>query len=132
MIPATHDFSVVRGTSGPTQGLKVRLKANTGTEEVPVLVNVSFEDVRLSIYQRSTLLFRGSVSSGHLIVTDVAEAEITWIPTPDETRLIPFTKDGATPKARYELEVWNAGTQLVYLLGKITGIGGINDDEEVS
>lgn len=123
MTPATYDFSVVRGTSGPTQGLVVRLKAQDGDN----LVNIPYEDVRLSIYKRKDLLLRATLSNGQIVENDIAEAEVAWVPTVDDTRLIPV---GA--KARYELEVWNAGAQVVYLLGTVTGIGGLNDDEEVS
>lgn len=125
MIPATYNFSVVRGTSGPTQGLVFRLKA---TEEDGSLVNIPYEDVRLSIYKRTTLLLRATLSGGEIVENDIAEAELAWVPTTDDTRVIPVGLN----KCQYELEVWNAGTQVVYLIGGITGIGGINDDEEVS
>lgn len=121
MIPATHNFSVMRGTSGPTQGIVVRLKAQDGDD----LVNIPYEDVRLSIYKRSELLLRATFANGMLVESDIGEAEITWQPTAEETRLIPI---GA--KATYELEVWNGGYEIVYMLGTITGIGGINDDIE--
>lgn len=121
MTPATYDFTIVRGTQGPTQGLVFRLKANDDGD----LVNIPFEDVRLSIYKRKTLLLRATLENGLLVVSDVDEAEITWTPTTDDTRLIPI---GA--KAQYELEVWNGDTEIVYMLGTITGLGGINDDED--
>lgn len=124
MTPATYDFTVVRGTSGPTQGLVVRLKAQDGDS----LVNIPYEDVRLSIYKRTTLILRATLSGGKIVETDIAEAELAWVPTVDDTRLIPV----GVNKCQYELEVWNAGTQIVYMLGSITGVGGINDDEEVS
>jgi hypothetical protein len=124
MIPATYNFSVVRGTSGPTQGLVFRLKATDGLN----LVNIPYEDVRLSIYKKKTLLLRATLSGGEIVENDIAEAELAWVPTTDDTRVIPV----GVNKCQYELEVWNAGTQVVYMLGSITGIGGINDDEEVS
>jgi hypothetical protein len=124
MTPATYDFTVVRGTSGPTQGLVVRLKAQDGDN----LVNIPYEDVRLSIYKRNTLILRATLSGGKIVETNIGEAELAWVPTTDDTRLIP---EGVN-KSRYELEVWNAGTQIVYMMGSITGLGGINDDEEVS
>jgi hypothetical protein len=125
MIPAKYDFTVVRGTSGPTQGLTFRLKA---TDALGNLVNISYEDVRLSIYKRKDLILRASLNNGQIVVNDIAEAELAWVPTYDDTRLIP---EGLN-KSHYELEVWNAGTQVVYMMGNITGLGGINDDEEVS
>jgi hypothetical protein len=124
MTPATYDFTVVRGTSGPTQGLVFRLKAQSGAN----LVNIPYEDVRLSIYKRNTLILRATLSGGKIVETNIGEAELAWVPTVEETRLVP---EGVA-KSRYELEIWNAGTQIVYLLGTITGLGGINDDEEVS
>jgi hypothetical protein len=119
MLPATYDFTVVRGTSGPTQGLTVRLKAQSGN----VLVNIPYQDVRLSIYLRKVLLLRATLSGGQLVESNLAEAEINWPMTVDISRQIPL---GA--KASYELEVWNAGTQIVYMIGTITGLGGLNDD----
>jgi len=121
MIPATYDFSVVRGTAGPTQGLKFRLKAKNGE----TLENIPFEDVRLSIYQRKTLLLRATLQNGKLAISDPSQAEILWSPNTVDTRLIPV---GA--KATYELEVWNGETEIVYMMGTITGIGGINDDQD--
>jgi hypothetical protein len=122
MIPATYDFTIWRGTAGPTQGLKVQLKAYD-TDGV-TLVNIPYQDVRLSIYKRSTLIQRLTLSGGRLTESDIVNAEIEWAPTNEETRLIP---KGA--KATYELEVWNGDTEIVYLTGTITGAGGINDDE---
>ena len=87
-----------------------------------------YDNVRLSVYKRSELLIRATLDNSQLIESNPAEAEIEWIPTAAETRLIP---KGA--KARYELEVWMSGYEIVYLLGTITGIGGLNDDiDEVS
>lgn len=123
MIPATYDFTIWRGTAGPTQGLRVQLKA-FDTDGV-TLINVPYEDVRLSIYKRSTLIQRLTLTNGRLVESDLANAEITWEATADETRLIP---KGA--KATYELEVWNGTTEIVYMTGTITGAGGINDDQE--
>lgn len=129
MTPATYNFSVMRGTAGQGQGLTLRLKTQVGDD----LVNVPFEDVRLSIYKRNELVLREAVSdnSGRLIVSNAGEAEIMWVPRAEDTRKIPK----GVEKVDYEVEVWNGpNTEVVYLMGKITGIGGINDDqdEEVS
>lgn len=121
MTPATYDFSVVRGSSGPTQGLKFRLKAKDGDD----LVNITYENVRLSIYKRKELILRVSLDEGSIVETNPSEAELAWVPTTAQTRLIPEGEN----KSHYELEVWNADTEIVYMLGQITGIGGINDDE---
>lgn len=120
MTPATYDFSVVRGSAGPGQGLKVQLKAKQADG---TLVNIIFDDVRLSIFQRDQELLRVSISDTRMIITDPIEAEVEWQPTTSETRLIP-----KGTKAQYELEVRNGADEAVYMIGKITGIGGINDD----
>jgi len=120
MIPAKYDLTIVRGTSGPTQGLIVRLKSKDAQGN---LTNIPFDDVRLSIYQRTTKLLRPSLSEGGLTVSNATEAEITWAPSADDTRLIPEGK-----KSRYELEVRNAGLEVVYMIGDITGMCDINDD----
>lgn len=120
MTPGQYDFSVVRGNSGPLAGLVVQLQSSEG-QAIP------FVDVRLSIYKRNDLILRHTVSNGKLLVTDEYAGEITWSPEPSDTRLIP---KGA--KATYELEVWNGLDELTYLFGTITGLLGINDDEDVS
>lgn len=120
MTPATYDFDVVRGSSGPTQGLVFRLKAK---EADGSLSNIPFEDIRLSIYRHNVLIVRFALSDGGLVISDPVENEISWIPTAEETRLIPV---GA--KATYELESWNGTSEIVYMIGTITGIGGSNDD----
>lgn len=127
MTPATYDFDVVRGTAGPTQGITFRLRAK---DEGGEYVNIPYEDVRLSIYKRNTLLLRRAISDGGLVLVDPVTNEMSWRPTAEETRLIP-----KGPNASYELEVWNGEAEIVYMLGTINGIGGINDDiggDEVS
>lgn len=116
MIPGTYDFGLVRGSTSP---FVVRLKVGSP------LVSMVFTDVQLSIYKGSTLLIRKKVSDAlaGFSVTNSGEAEITWTPTPVESRLIPT---GA--KAKYELEVRNGASQEVVLVGTITGIGGLNAD----
>ncbi len=118
MIPATYNWSIVRGTTAP---FVVRLQGGDP------LVAIPFDDVRLSIsnLSGSTEILRVTISNGRMIVTDPATSEVAWIPEPEESRKIP---KGA--KSSYELEVWNGESQLVYIMGTITGIGGINDDDE--
>ena len=120
MTPATWDFSVVRGSAGPGQGIKVQLKTK---DSAGVLSNIPFDDVRLTIYNRQTYVLRATIGNGEIVVTDPVNAEVEWQPTTVETRLIP---KGA--KATYELEVRNGASEIVYMVGTITGIGGINDD----
>jgi hypothetical protein len=120
MIPATYNFSVVRGSAGPTQGLRVRLKARLDEN---TLENIPFEDIRLSIYQRNVKILRATLANGQMVVSDPSEAEVTWQPTAAETRLIPVGT-----KARYELEIRQGTNESIYMMGTLTGIGGINDD----
>lgn len=131
MIPATYNFSVVRGSAGPSQGLTLRLKNNTGTAEAPVLENMDFDDVRLSIYDKpvasaaKALIVRPTIDTGEIVVTNPGEAEVSWVPTAEDTRKLLIG-----PKNYYELEVRSSNDEIVYLLGVITGIGGLNDDIE--
>ena len=130
MTPATYNFDVVRGSSGQINGLVVRLKTKDAND---VLVNMQFDDVRLSIYDKDVksstkqLLVRATFENGQMQITDEYEGEVSWIPTAEETRLL---KIGA--KNHYELEVRNGLEEVVYLLGVITGVGGLNDDEGAS
>lgn len=136
MTPATYDFDVVRGSSGATQGLIVRLKTKDLNDNI---VTMLFDDVRLSIYDKpaksssKTLLVRASISGdddvgfGALFVTDEYEGEVSWEPHAADTRAL---KIGA--KNHYELEVRHGTEEVVYLLGTITDVGGLNDDENAS
>lgn len=120
MVPASYNFTVVRGSSGPTQGLKVRLKAK---ETDGSLSNIVFDDVRLSISSKGVLLLRATIGNAKLIVTDPTQAEVAWVPTAADTRLIPLGQ-----KSFYELEVRNGIYETVYMIGEIIGVGGLNDD----
>lgn len=115
MIPATYDFTMVRGTTSP---FVFRLQSGDPPEPIPLT------DIHISIYNRSTQLVRKKLSDADgLALTDALSGEYTWTPTPAETRAL---KEGA--KNSYEVEVWNGSSQLVYLIGTITGLGGLNDD----
>jgi hypothetical protein len=120
MKPATYDFSVVRGSAGPGQGLKVKLKVKDDSDNE---INLDFDDVRLSIYKRNTYLLRCTLANGKMVVTDPTEAEVEWVPTTEDTR-----KLQAGAKNIYELEVRNGTYEAIYMIGTINGIGGINDD----
>lgn len=129
MLPATYNFTVVRGTAGLGKGLIVRLK----TQDGQVLNNMPYQDVRLSIYndKKTQLLMRLAVSDGGLLETNPGESEVAWVPTTEQTRLIPISDKGRT--AYYELEIWNGlDDESVYMLGNITGLGGVNDDQGAS
>lgn len=127
MIPASYNFQVMRGTQGPTQGLVFRLRTLVSEG---VYENIAYDDIRLSIYDKrgTTLLLRPTISENSIIVVDAPTNTFAWNPTAEETRLIPKGE----LKAYYELEVWYNDTQIVYMLGYITGLGGSNDDEAVS
>ena len=120
MKPATYDFSVVRGSAGPGNGLKLRLKV---TDDSDNEANLAFEDVRLSIYNRSTYTLRASLANGKIVVTDPLEAEVEWIPTTEDTRKL-LKGD----RNQYELEIRNGTYETINMIGTITGVGGINDD----
>lgn len=130
MTPATFNFDVVRGSSGQINGLIVRLKTKDDNDN---LIAMQFDDVRLSIYDKDvksaskTRLILATLENGQLVINDEYDAEIGWNPTAEETRLL---KLGA--KNHYELEVRHGTEEVVYLLGVINGIGGLNDDEGVS
>jgi hypothetical protein len=91
---------------------------------------MEFDDVRLSVYKDNgrTLAFRVSTLEGTMILTDPAISQITFTPTPEQTRSLTESRIGGDPKNRYELEVRHNGSEQVYLLGRITAIGGLNDD----
>lgn len=123
MTPGRYDFQIVRGTTSP---FIFRLKNDDGAGNLTPMV---FEDVRLSIAIPDAPIVRTLVDGG-LEETDPAEGEITWTPTPAESRSLP---EGVP--VRYEVEVWNSDSnesdgsdQQVYLTGFITGVGGQNDD----
>lgn len=120
MKPGVFDFDHWRGTTEPFT-IQLKSKDAAGVE-----VNLPFDDVRLTITDlEGTLILRKSISTdpGGIVVTDEDEAEVSWVPTVAESRLIPL---GANCK--YEWEVRNGSSQQVYLVGTITGFGGVNDD----
>lgn len=119
--PGTFDWQWVRGTTTP---VIFTLQSNGDP--------MTFDDVRLSVYKDNgrTLAFRVSLSDGTMTLTNPATSEITFTPTPEQTRSLSESKIDADPKNRYELEVRDNGAEQVYLLGMIRAIGGLNDDEE--
>lgn len=128
MIPGIHNYTIVRGT---TAAFVVQLQAPEDLEyDPPVLIPIPFTDVHLSIKPGSGAVFIKKLSDDdpRFYVSNEYEGEITWLPTPAESRSLVESKDGAPGKNKYELEVWNGSEQEVYLTGTITAIGGINDD----
>jgi len=125
MTPATHDFSVVRGSAAAAREFSPLIfRVKSGSEAVP------FDDIQLSVYSkksndvRGTFLFRCSVADGGLVETDEYSGEVAWFPTPEQTRTLLV---GA--KNYYELELRDGASEFIFLLGTLTGIGGLNDDE---
>jgi hypothetical protein len=117
MTPGFYDFDLVRGSTSPF----VFELFNIGEEdsEVPLV----FDDVRLTVTANDgTLILRATVEDGTLTLNSEGN-EITWTPTAAQSRLLALG-----PKNKYEVEVRISGTQEVWLMGTITGLGGINDD----
>ena len=119
--PAVWDFTWVRGTTKPP--LQVRITQNG--DPVP------FEEVRLSVWNNNgnSLAFRASYLANE-IVYDSGTNTLSFTPTAEQTRSLTRTKnDGDPAKNKYELELRQGTTERVWLMGDITAIGGLNDDE---
>lgn len=129
MIPGTYDYTVVRGTTSP---LVVQLQAPEDLAyDPPVFIPIPFTDVHLSVQPGgggTVILKKLSDNDPRFFVSNEYEGEVTWLPTPAETRALAESKNGAPGKNKYELELWNGTEQEVFLIGTITAIGGINDD----
>jgi hypothetical protein len=119
----TFDFEWVRGTTHP---FVMRFTQNGDP--------IAADDVRLSVWNKNgkTLAFRVSLQGGEIAHTDIDTGEYTFIPTAAQTRALTESKEGEDPKNRYEVEIRDGESEEVYLLGKITGTGGLNDDESGS
>lgn len=115
--PATFDFTWVRGTNVP-------LRLTFARNGVPI----PFDDVRMSVAKGTTFLFRMGLGVGGEI-TNPATGEVTFTPTPDQTRMLSESKPGQPAKNNYEVELRDGDSEQVYLIGNITGLGGRNDDE---
>ena len=125
MIPATYDFSVVRGSAAAAREFSPLIfRVLNGSEALP------YDDIRLSVYSKKNndlkgvFLFRCSVGDGDgLVETDEYAGEVAWFPTTEQTRQLPVGD------AYYELELRDGASEVVFLRGAVTGIGGLNDDE---
>lgn len=124
--PATYDFLWVRGTTTP-----VRFSFMINGVAIP------YDDVRLSVYTGTKLAFRLTLadnrsSSGDPgTVLENSAGDISFIPTSVQTRLLAMSKnDGSAGKNQYEVELRNGLDEEVYILGTVTAIGGLNDDED--
>lgn len=121
MTPDIYDFDWVRGTTEP-----VIMRFQQGGNPLP------FDDVRFRVYNGSTFLFMMSISGGGATLTDALTGEVTFQPTAAQTRSLVQSKIDAPRKNAYEVELRNGTSELVYVMGSIGGIGGLNDDEEIS
>lgn len=121
MTPGRHDFEIVRGT---TQPLVFRLKVSDGGDP-PVLTNMPFDDVVLTIQPKNAtkIIVKLSDANPRFFVSNSGEAEITFRPTAAQSRTYPLGD-----KTDYEVEVRKSGNEDVYLVGTITGTGGVNID----
>jgi hypothetical protein len=121
MTPGQHDFEIVRGT---TQPLVFRLKISDGGDP-PILSNMPFDDVVITIQPKngSKIIAKISEANPRFFVSNVGEAEITFRPTPAQSRSYP---PGA--KTTYEVEVRSGDNEDVFLMGTITATGGVNID----
>ena len=125
LTPGILDFNWVRGTTSP-------LVVGLHQDSVPL----PYDDIRLSVYNGSTLVFRITLESnegeGPGTVQITSPGWFKFTPTPEQTRALKQVKIDAGGKNNYEVELRNGTSELVYLMGTIAGIGGINDDEEIS
>lgn len=124
MRPATVNMYFVRGSTEP-KVWRFTLSGSSPVQPLP------FDDARLTVAKGNTVLFRATMADldHQIVLTDYTVGEITFYPTAEQTRLVPKTKTGATPKASYELELRSGSIERVYLMGTVEGIGGLNDDE---
>jgi hypothetical protein len=125
LTPGVFDFDWVRGTTSP---YIVRLTIDD--------VAIDYDDVRLSVYNGSTLAFRltleDNAGTDPGCVNETEPGVLEFIPTPAQTRMLKKVNVGSVGKSSYELEVRDGLMEWVFLMGTIAGIGGINDDEGVS
>lgn len=117
--PSVYDFTWVRGTNVP-----VRFTFTINGVAVP------YDDVRMTVSAGKNFLFRMSIADGGGETT--ASGQVTFTPTPEQTRLLKESKLGETGKNNYEVELRDGASEKVYIMGTIIGLGGRNDDEEVS
>lgn len=99
-------------------------------------VPIELDDIRLSVYKaggkqlafRLTLADNPGTEPG--TVHESAPGVFTFQPTAAQTRALTATGADGVAKNRYEVETRLENNEDVRLIGAITAIGGINDDEE--
>jgi hypothetical protein len=120
--PAEFPLEWVRGTTTP---LIFAMKRNG--------VPLPFDDIRISVWinKGKQLGFRVTLSDGDITVLDPATGQCRWIPLASQTRMLTQTKADDIPLNKYEIEYRYGTSEEVYLMGTVSGIGGINDDEDM-
>lgn len=118
--PAVCDFSIVRGTTEPV----TFYFHNQDDGETPI----PFDDVEFVISRNNATgptIFRLTLLGGGLQRVEIDGRDwIRWTPTEAQSRLIPVGR-----LSHYEVQLTTGATRRVYLIGRITGIGGLNDDD---
>jgi hypothetical protein len=118
ITPGTFDFTIYRGTTDP---FLFRISNDDGT--------IPFTDIQLTISLKTDnegaapIVRKKLTDDDPNFDVDDYSGIVTWIPTPAESRAIPVGD-----KAKYEVELRNGTSQLIYLIGEITALGGINAD----
>lgn len=128
MTPATHDFVRVRGTTEP---FAFRLTIPDDSDP-PVQVPIPLTSMVMTIKSGTTVLTvntdDGVDGDGFGFVYDEPSNTATFTPTAAQTRAFKPDVEGVAQND-YELEIRNGPSEMVYLSGKISAIGGINTDE---
>lgn len=124
------DFEWVRGTT-PRVAFEFKTKKVMGDGSV-VSEPLVFDDCRFTVWKgrkNGNILFRYSIASSEITLTDPALGRVEWMIQAEHTRMLQESPIGEDGKNRYEIELRNGELEHVYIMGFIAGIGGINDDE---
>src|SRR3954462_9631335 len=118
LVPGKYPFTLWRGSTDP---FSFRILDDAG-------VPLSFTDIIFTISKKTSVvdtdpIVRMALSDGDPNFAIDATGLVTWIPTPLQSRSL-FV--GTAQK--YEVELRNGPMELIYLVGDITGAGGINPD----
>jgi hypothetical protein len=119
LVPGKYSFTLYRGSTDP---FSFRITNDQGAL-------VPYTDLILTISKKNSTVDTDALVRMQLSLADpnfIADAAgvVTWTPTPAQSRSL-----GVGMKQKYEVEVRNGPLQLIYLIGDITGAGGINSDD---